>query len=69
MELMNLFTGQQLRCRHRKQTSDKGREEEGEGEMNGESSMEANTLPYVKEIASGNSLYDSGNSNWGFITA
>ena len=49
---------------------DKGRVgEEGKGEMNGESSMEANTLPYVKEIASGNSLYDSGNSNWGFITA
>ena len=30
--------------------------------MNGESSMEIYTLPYVKQIASGNLLYDSGNS-------
>ena len=32
---------------------------------NGESSMETYTLPYVKQPASGNSLYDSGNSNPG----
>ena len=32
---------------------------------NGESSMETYTLPYVKQTASGNSLYDSGNSNPG----
>ena len=25
------------------------------------------TLPYVKYIASGNLLYDSGNSNWGSV--
>ena len=36
---------------------------EGEGEMNGESIMETYTLLYVKEIASGNLLYDSGSSN------
>ena len=42
----------------------KGGKEEGEGEMNGESSMEAYTLPYVKQIANGNLLYDPGNSNW-----
>ena len=30
-----------------------------EGRTNGESSMEIYTLPYVKQIASGNLLYDS----------
>ena len=34
----------------------------------GESSMETYTLTYVKEIASGNLLYDSRNSNWGSVT-
>ena len=43
---------------------DKGGEEEGEDEMNGESNMEAYTLTHVKQIAHGNLLYDSGNSNW-----
>ena len=38
------------------------------GEMNGESSMEAYTLPYVKQIANGNLLYDLENSNWGSVT-
>ena len=33
--------------------------EEGEGGMNGESSMEISTPPYGKQIASGNLLYDS----------
>ena len=42
--------------------------EEGEGEMYIESSMEAYTLPYVKEMANGNSPCDSGNSNWGSET-
>ena len=35
--------------------------------MNGESSMEAYSRPYVTQIASGNLLCDSGNSNWGSI--
>ena len=43
----------------------KGGGEKGEGEMNGESSMEAYTVQYVKQIANENFLYDSGNSNWG----
>ena len=34
----------------------------------GESSMETYTLTYVKEIASGNLLYDSRNSNWSSVT-
>ena len=33
---------------------------EGEGEMNGESGMKTYTLTYVKQIAHGNFLYDSG---------
>ena len=36
---------------------DKGGEEEGEGEMNGERTMEAYTLTHVKQIASGNLLW------------
>jgi len=36
--------------------------------MNGESSMEAYTLPYIKQIAHGHLLYASGNPNWGSIT-
>ena len=34
----------------------------GEGEMYGESNMET-SLPYVKQIANGNLLYGSRNSN------
>ena len=36
---------------------------EGEAGRNLESSMESYTLPYVKEIASGNFLFDAGSSN------
>ena len=38
-------------------------------EQHGDSSMKTYTLTYVKQIASGNLLYDSGNSNWGSVTA
>ena len=41
MILRNLFTEQQWRYGHTEQTMDKGVGEEGDGEMNGESSMEA----------------------------
>ena len=40
----------------------------GEGGMNGESSMETYILPYVKYVASGNLLSDTGSSNWGSVT-
>ena len=40
----------------------------GEAGTNGENSMETHTRPYGKQIASGNLLYDSGNSNWGSVT-
>ena len=69
MALMDLFAGKQWRHRHIEQTYGQGLgAEEGEGEMNGESGMDAYTLPYVKQIANGNLLYDSGNSNWGSVT-
>ena len=48
--------------------TDMGRGEEEEGGTNEETGMEAYTLPCVKQIASGNLLYDSGNSNWGSMT-
>ena len=63
MVLTNLFAEQQWRCRHREQLMDKGGGEQGEGEMNGNSSMDAYTLTRVKQAANGNLLYDSGNSN------
>ena len=43
---MNLFAGQQWRCRHREQTC--GHRAGGDGGMNGESSIEAYTLPHGK---------------------
>ena len=67
MVLMNLFAGQQWGRRHREQAYGQDKGGEGEGEMNGESSMEAYSRPYVTQIASGNLLCDSGNSNWGSI--
>ena len=60
MVLKNLFTGQQWRNVHREQAY-------GHGERGREGEMERVTwkltLPYVKQIASGNLLYGSGNSN------
>ena len=47
---------------------DKGAGKEGEGEANGEGSTEASTLPYVKEMASGNLPHDSENSTRGSAT-
>ena len=37
------------------------------GEVNGKSSMEAYTLPYVKWAANGNLLFDSRNTNLGSV--
>ena len=42
--------------------------EEAQGGANGESCVEIDTLLYVKQIASGDLLYDSGNSNMGSVT-
>ena len=41
MALINLFTGQQLRCRCTEQTYGHSRGKEGEGQMNGESILGA----------------------------
>ena len=46
---------------------DKGGEQEGEGEMNGESSMDVCTPTFVNRQPVGICCYDSGNSNWGSI--
>ena len=42
---------------------DMGEGEKGEGGMYGESNTETYTLPYVKQVASGNFLYAAGSSN------
>ena len=69
MVLMSLFAGQQWRRRHRELTMDTvvvgGKEGGG---MNGESSIETYTPPYVRQIASGSLWYDSGNSSRGSVT-
>ena len=62
---MNLFAGQQWACRHREQTWGWGKKERV-GQM--ERVAWKHTLMYIKQIASGNLLYDSGKSNWGSAT-
>ena len=58
--LQNLLTGQQGRNRQNR-LMDMGKEEERVRYM--ERVTWKLTLPYVKQIASGNLLYGSGNSN------
>ena len=62
----NLFAGQQWRNRHREQTYGHG-ERGAEGEMHERVTWKL-TLPYVKQIANGNLLYDSENSHCGSVT-
>ena len=50
-----------MKTRFSSRLMDKGVGEEGEGEMNGESGMDAHTLTYVNREPVGDSL----NSNWG----
>ena len=66
MVLKNLFAGQQWRNRQREQTYGHG-ERAGEGEMYGKSNWKL-TSPYVTQIANGNLLYVSGNSNRGSVS-
>ena len=61
MMLMNLFAQWQERHRHREQTC--GCSGGMRGLDNWERSIETYTLPYVKQIAIGNLLYDAVNSN------
>ena len=48
MVLKNLFAGQQWRNRHREQTFGHG-QRRGEGEIYGESNMEANMLLFIHD--------------------
>ena len=57
MALMNLFAGQQWRNRHREQTRVEGRR--GRGRCMDRVTWKF-TMLYVKWMASGNLLYDSG---------
>ena len=59
MVLTNLFTGQQWRCRQREPTC--GHSGGGEGGIDWKSNTETYTLQYVKQRASGNLPYDTGN--------
>ena len=68
MAVMNLFAGQQWRNRHREQTYGHGGEERREKARGMERVTWKLTIPYVKQIANGNLLYDSGNSNMGSVT-
>ena len=66
MVLKNLFTGQQWRKRHREQAYGHG---EGAERVRGMERVRWKVkLPYVKQIANGNLLYDSGNSNRGSVS-
>ena len=58
MVQMNLFVGQE--CRRREWTCGHGGK--GEGGTNWEIRFEINTLPCVKQMASGNLLYSTGSS-------
>ena len=58
MALINLFTGQQWRNRHEDRLMNMGRREERVRCM--ERVIWKLTLPYVKQMANGNLLYDSG---------
>ena len=60
MVLMNLSAGQQWRCRHREQTCGHSGGRVG---ASWESDIEIYTLPFGKQKASGNWLYDAGSAN------
>ena len=67
MVLKNLFSGQQWRNRLENRLMDMGRGEERVRCM--ERVTWKLTLPYVKQIANGNLLCGSGNSNRGSMSA
>ena len=65
MVLMNLFAGQQWRCRHREQTC--GHREQRRRGWNEWRQYHGNMYTTICKIASGNLLYDSGNSDPGSV--
>ena len=58
MALMNLFAGQQWRCRQRTDLRTQGRGEERKSRMSGERSMETYTAAAAKSIQSCPTLCD-----------
>ena len=62
MVQINLVPRQEQRHRHGEWTV--GGAGEGEGGMNWEVGFDINTLPCVKQVASGNSQCDTGSSAW-----
>ena len=66
MVVMNLFAGQRWRNRHRDRLMDTRRGKERVRGM--ERVTWKFTLSYVKQIANGNLLYVSGNSNRGSVS-
>ena len=63
---MILFAGQEQRLGQRELTYGWGRKERVR--CMGRVAWNVYTLPYAKQIANGNLLNDSGNSNWGSVT-
>ena len=73
---MNYFEG--IFCKKKKKQNktkkthqegkEKGITKEQEESLGVAVEIQRYTLPYVKQIASGDLLYDSGNSNWGCVT-
>ena len=68
MVLMNLFAGREWRCRHREQTYGSGVEERGKREGDRWREQHGNVHTTTCQIASGDLLYDSGNSNQSSVT-
>ena len=66
MVLTILYAGQQRRHRYKEQALDTVGE--GEGGMIWENSIETYILPNVKQIASGNSIYDTETQSQGTVT-
>ena len=66
MVLLKLFAGQEQRSRCREQIC--GHSQGGDGGVNCESSIKTYPLPYVKQIASGKLLYNTGSSAWCSLT-
>ena len=60
--LMNQFAGKEWRHRHREWTC--GLSKERKDGKNRESSIDIYTLSYVKQLANGKLLYNSGSPPW-----
>ena len=59
---MNLFVGQEWRCISKEWTCGHSGRRVAEGRTNRENRIDTYTLPWIKQIASGNLLYSTGSS-------